>query len=368
LALLTLASAVGAATPRWSMNVGGPVRVPPTAADVNGDGKPEVIVCARFIGAVTVLKPDGAALWTFHSPEEITGSPAAADLNHDGRAEVVTADRAGFVTCLGGDGKPLWRCRLPSGVHYCSPVLADLDGDGRFEIVVGTSRGEVVCLSDAGKILWTFHLPTDEWRVWSMIATSLACGDVDGDGRDEVLVPSQVAGFYCLSSSGSVKWKFDVPEHCDSDPVIADLDRDGAAEVIAGWKDENLRCLDGRSGAERWRLAIPGDGALCALADLDGDGRLEIVAAAGDSIIAADASGKQLWRRDGVSSSATPVIGDFDGDGKPDVIVPCSDGRVLILSAEGKDIASLSVPGGAGGVVLADLDGDRKPEIGRAHV
>ena len=351
----------GAAEPRWSVETGALVRAAPAIADVDGDGKPEIIVCSRFTATVTVLKADGSILWRFRSPDEITGDPAAADINQDGRAEVVVADRSGYMTCLGYDGHPLWQTRLAAGVHLSGPTIGDLDGEGHPEIVVGTSRGEVVCLSALGKVLWTFRLPASEWRVWSMIGAALACGDVDGDGQLETLVPGRYAGLLCLSASGQVKWRFAPADRCDSAPVLGDLDGDGAVEVVVGCNDDYLRCLDGRTGVEKWRFQARGAATdAVALADLNNDGRLEIVFAPGNSLIALDASGKQLWRREGIRCSATPVIGDFNGDGKLEIVVPCSDHRLAVLAADGADVSTLPLPGETvtSGAAFARLSGD----------
>jgi hypothetical protein len=111
----------------------------PTFADINGDGKPELIV-ATGDGIVHAFEPDGseAAGWPVHTdaiplpttgnnaytrgevPRAVyspvlLGSPTVADLNGDGWPEIAVTDYAGFLHVWNHDGTPL--AGFPVQVH-----------------------------------------------------------------------------------------------------------------------------------------------------------------------------------------------------------------------------------------------------------
>ncbi len=77
-----------------------------------------------------------------------------ADLNGDGRPEIVVGCDDDRVYCLDGRGKllPGWP-RPTGGDVYSSPAVADLDGDGRPEVVVGSDDGRVYAWTAEGKAL-----------------------------------------------------------------------------------------------------------------------------------------------------------------------------------------------------------------------
>jgi len=110
----------------------------------------------------------------------VRSSPVAADLNGDGRPEVVVGCSNGFVYAIHADGRnhishgvasgPFYRtwCAVPPGVTWAevlsSPAIDDLDGNGKIDIIVGSTGGvfryelESELIRDEAHMPWpTFH-------------------------------------------------------------------------------------------------------------------------------------------------------------------------------------------------------------------
>ncbi|MFH1056080.1 MAG: FG-GAP-like repeat-containing protein [Candidatus Altiarchaeota archaeon] len=101
-------------------------------ADVNGDGKGEVIVASN---GVYVLDSTGKVLWSASTGSR-TYAVASGDLDNDGLPEVIAGSGAIYV--YSQDGIQLWQG--PSHVSYEFIRVADLDGDGYNEVVTGSVR------------------------------------------------------------------------------------------------------------------------------------------------------------------------------------------------------------------------------------
>lgn len=145
------------------------VKLAPLVADVNGDGVNEILFNS-FDGKIHCygLEDTGRELegWPYVLPNtkgsvyELPGEPVAADLDGDGKQEVIfaswTCNAAGGRTwvdgslyVLDGSGKLITKHKLPSSIYeydgakqdngaYAAPTVADVDGDGKMEILVNT--------------------------------------------------------------------------------------------------------------------------------------------------------------------------------------------------------------------------------------
>ena len=112
----------------------------PSVADVDGDGK-EDIVTGRNDGYVYALNAEnGELIWESRIPEFSSGYEwaTAADLDGDGLAEVVLTTLHGWVYMIDHDGTVLWRAKAEA-YRPSAPTIADIDSDGEPEIVYGTA-------------------------------------------------------------------------------------------------------------------------------------------------------------------------------------------------------------------------------------
>jgi hypothetical protein len=114
---------------------------PPTIADFDGDGAPEIGVAFGGSYEVFDVAAGGTRVWSRPSQDRSsrrTGS-SVFDFNADGRAEVVYGDECFVRVYDGRDGTVLFSQARFSSTWTENPIVADVDGDGSAEMVVGMS-------------------------------------------------------------------------------------------------------------------------------------------------------------------------------------------------------------------------------------
>jgi len=216
---------------KWRFATGADVEWQYSAiADVDGDGKMEVVVGSYDNKVYCLRGSDGTQKWAFTTGGWVDySSPAVADCDGDGKMEVVVGSEDHKVYCLrGSDGAQKWAFTTGSYVSS-SPAIADVDGDGKMEVVVGSDDHKVYCLRGSdGTQKWAFTTGT-------AVHTPGALVDIDGDGRLEYLVPQGGSStLYCLNAeNGSVAWQIDLAEDVHS-PFAGDIDGDECSEIIVG--------------------------------------------------------------------------------------------------------------------------------------
>lgn len=148
----------------WRRRVKGGLDGSPSIADINGDGRLEVVETTLANASVYAWRlEDGAVLWRYrigptercrHDEDNICmpvnrdkyftqaavcrsySTPIFADLNRDGQLEVIFGSNNGWLYVLRGDnGEELFRYQT-EGIVRASPVMGDIDGDGWLELVV----------------------------------------------------------------------------------------------------------------------------------------------------------------------------------------------------------------------------------------
>jgi beta-lactamase class A len=165
-----------------------------TAADVNGDGRADLVVPHRDGGQSYVYVNTGrgtfpaSARVPFGPPDASIRMSAAADLNGDGRQDLVAIDEKSGVAVYFGEPGGRLSAAVPVGLGDKAPyalALGDLDGDGTTDIVVGYIEARpAVFFNDGSGRRFTPVLFGDDKGT----AYGFAIGDLDKDGWLDIAV------------------------------------------------------------------------------------------------------------------------------------------------------------------------------------
>jgi hypothetical protein len=334
----------GSNAPGWPQATTSPINSSPTVADVNGDGVPEVFIGAGSDngqnGGFYSYTADGRQRFRFQPTDVVNGNvsvhstPTVADVNGGGGPEVtsITLGLKSWLLDTEGHIAPGWPIDTDDSI-FSSAAIVDVNGDSVQDLIFGgdsapgsfiDNRGGVVrAVTGGGKVLWQFF--TDE-----MVRSSPSVGDVDGDGKPEVVFGT---GNY---------WS----NRCDPNPAAY-------ADCLGrGTVDDTKIFVLGLDGRLKWSKDLGAQTmASPALADINGDGRLDIAEGTW-----AGANSGQVWALDGVrgdnlpgfprSSGAGQVIGsistaDLNGDGAQDLVVPASLGMFAFSGKTGAQLFSI---------------------------
>jgi hypothetical protein len=183
----------------WGYTHGGG---PPTIADFNGDGTPDVAMAGGVGYAVfdgkklidpAVAGPD-TFLWikqTFDCSSASTGS-TVFDFNGDGKAEVVYSDQRYVRVYEGATGNVLWETCNTTATLIENPIIADVDNDGHADIVVVSNAYNATIpasqcddgVSSSQSGVRIFGSASGEWvrtrRVWNQHAYHVTNVEEDG--------------------------------------------------------------------------------------------------------------------------------------------------------------------------------------------
>ncbi len=286
------------------------------AHDLTGNGIPDVIVGSGFNRMQRIPveylhwleAPADGGQWKSHFIDEIPflHRIALADVYGNGQPLLIAASirgpegefdewhDPGCLWCYQLPDDPIhetWKRRLIEDQLRLNHGLSigDVDGDGRLDILIGCRDG----------VIW-FEPPSDpftgEWRRWvisELESSEVFAVDLDGDGINEVLSIEPWHGntLSWYKASGDLrkgKWvRHQIDDTLNRGHSLhgLDIDGDGKIEIISGYNGEGTslqlyrpEALDGN----RWTKEIIDNGGLgvgqMIVEDLNGDGRMDIVA------------------------------------------------------------------------------------------
>jgi hypothetical protein len=349
--------------PAVTYNSGGSLSNYVAVADVNGDGKPDLLVANKDSSTVSVLLGNGDGTFqpavSYSSGGSFTFSLAVGDVNGDGKLDLVVANAGSDSNTVGvllgrGDGTFATAVTYDSGGYFPESVaIADVNGDGVADIVVldcgtrfagcgGGQNGTAAVLLGNGDGTFRAGASYDagSGAIW------LAVADLNGDGKPDIVVADCGANIFCPTS------------------------RPGALSVLLGNGDGTFHAAVSYSSGGVSAMSV-------AVADVNGDGKLDLlVANSGSSTV-----GVLLGNGDGTFQAASVynsggssyasnqiVVADVDGDGKLDLLLANYGIGVSVLLGNGNGTfqSALSYSSGGSGptsVAVLDLNGDGKPDV-----
>lgn len=217
------------------------------AADTDEDGRAEVFAVAQ--NGPFCLKPDGTWNWEAPQLHYFLGGPTLG-------SSTVEASPVQFLICISRNDNALWLFDSRGGdLHFKTPLpgtfdaysaascgICDLDGDAIPELVFGDAQGRISCYeinfeaSALPRHRWTFILenPTH---------SAVSIGDIDGDGRFQVLAAAGDHMLHCLDHEGRLQWRFEAGLRFIGAPTITDIDMDGRTDILVCGSDRRLYCL-----------------------------------------------------------------------------------------------------------------------------
>jgi hypothetical protein len=349
-------------------------------ADVNGDGKQDVIVSNQHggsngDGAVLVLLGKGDGSLQSAVSYDVGSSPVSvtvADLNGDHKVDLVVAncglvggtgcEVGGFVSVLLGNGDGTFRTFVPynsGGFGALAVAVGDANADNKPDLIVAnntadgfTGEGNVAVLLGNGD--GSFSAPVT-YDSGGQSANSVVLTDMNGDGKPDVLVSNQCA----IPNNG-----------CASKGLVG---------VLLGNGDGTFSPVIGYDAGGYTSTSIT-------VEDVNGDSKPDVIVSSGCDAIGNACEGAVvgvlLGNGDGTfqpsvvyfsggpgGSNGSVAAVDVNGDSRPDLLVTNSGfGTMGILLGNGDGTFRSAVTFDSGGsspgsVAVADLSGDGLPDI-----
>jgi VCBS repeat protein/FG-GAP repeat protein len=364
------------------------------SADLNGDGRPDLITVNNWTGDLSVLLARERGEFAPEVRVAVEhGSVAAAtgDFNGDGKPDLVVCSTdapSNLAILLGrGDGSFLPPAFVFSPGDCADIVVADFNNDHKADVaMLGGNYLFVTVL--LGKGDGTFSSGSGAGAVYP-VSTAMAVGDFNQDGKPDLVVgmraedhPELTAGTVALFlGNGDGSFTPGVIVSTQSgvlDLVAADFNRDGKPDlatlnagailsVILGRGDGTFQA-PGYSSAESSvpRALIAGD--------FDSDNRIDLAV----TDVQLNSALVFLGRGDGTFGLALRSVtgkspggllsGDFDGDGRIDLVTSNLSNSVTILSGQGDGTFGPPLRSAVGQCPVAlaqagDFNGDEEPDL-----
>lgn len=286
--------------------------------DLDGDGKLDMVVVNASSSSISLYR-------NVSTPGAITTGSFSAKVDF---STSLSNPRNLVIRDFDGDGKPdiavsngsstnavVFRNTTSAGAFtsgsLANPVLfsvgtfqsgiatGDLDGDGKADLVVSNPSSNTISVLRNTSVTGTISFAAKIDFTTGTAPHNLAIADIDGDGKEDIIVPNALAGTISIirnnSTPGTISLatKVDFTAGANSIGVaVGDLNGDGKLDIICSNNTANTMSVF-RNTATSGSITT---GSLAAKVDFT----------------------------TGIAPSYGIAVGDLDGDGKPDIVVPNS--------------------------------------------
>lgn len=217
------------------------VQTAPTIVDLDGDGQLDFVVATwNFANRDSVFAYRGDTrqrMWAYPVNSHMYHGTAVADLDLDGKPELVIGSYNDSLYCINGEnGSTKWKYKA-SGYIGGPAVLGDLDFDGVCDVVF-PNGSNITALKANGTVKWDYTIPA-----YGQCFRGAALADINNDYILDVVFGTSKGSLTALNgSNGNTLWNLNLAAHYGDPkfelmhaPVIADFDNDDTLDVfIAG--------------------------------------------------------------------------------------------------------------------------------------
>jgi hypothetical protein len=340
-----------AQTPLTAATFGNPVSIAVgdhltamVTADVNLDKKPDLI--ALYPGQLAVAVMMQSNIGTFGTPalQNVTGGDipqtmTVADVNGDGKPDVVTGNNPGDGASYGdtcsisitpGDGKGDF-FYYPNGRTYSgspsfdpwSAAVSDVNGDGKPDIITGGGGTVDVWLQGTFTVWGDAEYLVPVQPGWSY--TKLALADLNGDGKPDIVATGGTQVNVLLNAGNgtfAVAPSYGVAAGSMA-VALGDVSGDGKLDIVTTGSNSSISVLmgngDGTFGAVQ-NYPVAGTPNSVALGDFNGDGKLDIVTTGAEVDVLLNNGAGTFGAAEAVGPAGrSVVVADFNKDGLPDL-------------------------------------------------
>ena len=281
----------------------------------------------------------------FQSSSIPVGGPlTAADLNGDGIPDLVTLSGTTVYVALGTGGGQFGPTQsYPVSAFPGFIAVGDFSGARKPDLAVAGTSGVEILPNNGNGTFGPVHRITDIDLNW------LATGDLNGDGYLDLVGTSPSGAVYVMLYNPTGGFLKAVPYAVGADPVsvvVGDFNHDGFLDLAALNFDDSISVLLGNGdGTFQPQTVYPTGGdrdfpTALVTADFNGDGNLDLVRSAsldpaGIGILLGNGDGTFQPVQITPGSGYGLAAGDFNGDGKLDLAVGTNGTGAGILLGNG---------------------------------
>jgi hypothetical protein len=324
---------------KWATNQKCFIESAATVADIDNNGLDEALITSQE--ELIAIGKNGNSIWRWRTRARFMTYPTVLKRPGD-IALVYATDNSGQLSCLNGTGKVVWQADLGAGSDWSASVVADLDGNGSFELVQTDATGTV----------WMFNALDGKLIKKTKISgqpVSPSVGDLNGDGKQEIVIATNDGSITALGNDLSELWRVKIGGFSESWSTSAPVmfgASDGKTYVVAASGIGEIFCLDA-NGKQVWQYPtnVPVSSTI-SVGDFDQDGQADIFLITHKGVIYRfDEKGNILWNIDMQGRSlASGAIVDINNDGKSEYILSTQQGHVLVLNNTGEVVFDHQLP------------------------